>query len=80
MGIHTSCDSCYKSMENDSDFVTLSTTSNSRTLPVKHVFVVCLKCIKSTAYFYFNLKNPSYVEPPKAAEPEVVGNEAKQSD
>ena len=76
MGIHTSCDSCYKSQDSVETYTTLNTTSGSRLLPIKHVFVVCYSCIRNTEYFYFNLKNPSYVKP---AEPEVVDNEAKQS-
>jgi hypothetical protein len=69
MGIHISCDSCYKSKEIGEDYFEIVTSSSNKFFPIKHTMIICKKCSKDTEYFYFNMKNPNYIKP---AEPEIV--------
>jgi len=71
MGIHISCDRCYKSVE-EGQFVTLTTSSDNNRYPLKHKSISCFPCMKSNQYIYMHIENPNYIPMP-----EVVSDEAK---
>jgi hypothetical protein len=76
MGIHISCDNCYKQFEGNDDFVTISIKSDSSRFPFQHKNVYCYKCMKDVQYIYMSAKNPNYIAPPPKPEDEVVKEQA----
>lgn len=70
MGIHVSCDGCYKTVK-ESEFVTLTLTSNSTRFPLKHQFIFCYPCMKSNQRIYSSVENPNYIAPPEDSGDEV---------
>lgn len=73
MGIHVSCDGCYKTMK-ENEFVTITLSSNSTRFPLKHSFIFCFKCMKDNGRIYTSVENPNYIPPP---EEKVSGDEVK---
>ena len=70
MGIHISCDNCYKSIKN-TEFVTIKTTSNNPRFSVFAEYTYCFPCMKAAERFYMHLENPNYIAPPKEVSDEV---------
>jgi hypothetical protein len=81
MGIHVSCDSCYKTVKEGDAHVVVSLTSNNPRFPVKHSFIYCIPCMKDSNRLYCNVDNPNYIAPPAEPKPEekVSGNEVKSA-
>ena len=65
MGIHISCDGCYKTVKDMQEYATLTLTSNNPRFPLKASFIYCIPCMKSHERLYTSVENPNYVPPPK---------------
>ena len=68
MGIHISCDSCYKTIKEDVPHVVVSIASSNPRFPVNHKAIYCIPCMKDQARIYFSVDNPNFIAPPPSPE------------